>query len=422
MCKIKFASGILKSWDVLEASDAARKSNSFSKKLPFVFDENRLLDSILMPTYRRKTNDIEQIDRYYVAEISKTMTAHSEFPGDRYSTYTDYFEQKYSEKTTIDQPLLDVDHTPNRLNMIVPRKMKRNTEIVRKVNEHGNKQYFIGEICRVHPCPNFYWRKLVNIPAMTYRLTTLLNANELRESIAEKTGVGLKLNISLSKTVLQLDRFQQQETGIAAVRDPFECGDIPEASEFDVIDEQVEFEDFHEDTEQSLPIKDQTIQETYDYNAIEKFAENAMTSDEMIIDPRFISLDFDNLNSFKVDFNIDQRSIGPTADKLIKALTLTSSSDGFNLDRIEMLGDSFLKLSYSTYLYCSYPYANEGHLSALRSFQVANRNLYEIGRFRGFAEYIRILCGSDLFSKSAFLRRLFFTIVMDLITINLSTS
>ena len=53
-----------------------------------------------------------------------------------------------------------------------------------------------------------------------------------------------------------------------------------------------------------------------------------------------------------------------------------------------MLGDSFLKFSYSTYLYCTYPQANEGHLTALRSYQVANLNLYEIGRFNGIAECI----------------------------------
>merc|ERR1711976_794887 len=53
--------------------------------------------------------------------------------------------------------------------------------------------------------------------------------------------------------------------------------------------------------------------------------------------------------------NEDLSLIGPNASSILRALTLTSASDGFNLDRVEMLGDSFLKFSYSIYLYCRYP-------------------------------------------------------------------
>lgn len=107
-----------------------------------------------------------------------------------------------------------------------------------------------------------------------------------------------------------------------------------------------------------------------------------MTYEETIQKYSNIKLDFSNLSE------TDPALIGPSSSSILRALTLTSASDGFNLDRVEMLGDSFLKFSYSIYVYCKYPFANEGHLSALRSYQVANLNLYEIGSFIGLPECI----------------------------------
>jgi endoribonuclease Dicer len=50
------------------------------------------------------------------------------------------------------------------------------------------------------------------------------------------------------------------------------------------------------------------------------------------------------------------------------------------LERLETIGDSFLKYAITTYLYCTYENVNEGKLSYLRSKQVSNLNLYRLGR------------------------------------------
>jgi hypothetical protein len=57
-----------------------------------------------------------------VAEICSNLTPKSEFPGDDYQTFQDYYLAKYelNIKCT-DQPLLDVDHTSARLNFLTPR-------------------------------------------------------------------------------------------------------------------------------------------------------------------------------------------------------------------------------------------------------------------------------------------------------------
>lgn len=67
---------------------------------------------------------------------------------------------------------------------------------------------------------------------------------------------------------------------------------------------------------------------------------------------------------------VTPKSLGPNPGLILQALTLSNASDGFNLERLEMLGDSFLKHAITTYLFCTYPDAHEGRLSYMRSKKV----------------------------------------------------
>lgn len=68
------------------------------------------------------------------------------------------------------------------------------------------------------------------------------------------------------------------------------------------------------------------------------------------------------------------RTLGPNPGLILQALTLSNASDGFNLERLEMLGDSFLKHAITTYLFCTYPDAHEGRLSYMRSKKVRSHS------------------------------------------------
>jgi endoribonuclease Dicer len=47
---------------------------------------------------------------------------------------------------------------------------------------------------------------------------------------------------------------------------------------------------------------------------------------------------------------------------LLQALTTASASDGINLERLETIGDSFLKLAVTNFLYSEYALQHEGKL------------------------------------------------------------
>lgn len=77
---------------------------------------------------------------------------------------------------------------------------------------------------------------------------------------------------------------------------------------------------------------------------------------------------------------------GPSPSIILQALTMSNANDGINLERLETIGDSFLKYAITTYLYCKYEDVHEGKLSHLRSKQVSNLNLYRLGRKKVFGE------------------------------------
>lgn len=91
--------------------------------------------------------------------------------------------------------------------------------------------------------------------------------------------------------------------------------------------------------------------------------------------------------AFSFDYQPDlDNHPGPSPSIILQALTMSNANDGINLERLETIGDSFLKYAITTYLYCTYENVNEGKLSYLRSKQVSNLNLYRLGRRKVLGE------------------------------------
>ena len=92
----------------------------------FVFKHEDFEDAVVMPSYR----NIDQPQYFYVAEIRTDLNPRSPFPSpELYDTFEAYYTSKYClEITEPEQPLLDVDHTSARLNLLTPRYMNHKGE------------------------------------------------------------------------------------------------------------------------------------------------------------------------------------------------------------------------------------------------------------------------------------------------------
>ena len=89
--------------------------------------------------------------------------------------------------------------------------------------------------------------------------------------------------------------------------------------------------------------------------------------------------------SFDMQPNLSNHP-GPSPSIILQALTMSNANDGINLERLETIGDSFLKYAITDYLYTKYENVHEGKLSHLRSKQVSNLNLYRLGKQKNLGE------------------------------------
>lgn len=135
----------------------------------------------------------------------------------------------------------------------------------------------------------------------------------------------------------------------------------------DNIDQEISHSSF---IKSSIPLK----------TAIKKY-ENG--HDSGIID------DFSEPLNINLDFEyLPESHPGPSPALLLQALTLSNAGDGFDLERLETVGDSFLKQAVTVYIYCTYTHVHEGKLSFFRSKIVSNYNLYKLGKRKSLGEYL----------------------------------
>lgn len=93
---------------------------------------------------------------------------------------------------------------------------------------------------------------------------------------------------------------------------------------------------------------------------------------------------------FEVD-EFEAKPYGPNPCLILQALTMSNANDGINLERLETVGDSFLKYAVTACLFNACPDFHEGKLSFLRSKHVSNYNLYKLGKRKGLGE-IMVAC------------------------------
>ncbi|XP_019317731.2 endoribonuclease Dicer isoform X2 [Panthera pardus] len=439
-------------------------STKYSKETPFVFKLEDYQDAVIIPRYR----NFDQPHRFYVADVYTDLTPLSKFPSPEYETFAEYYKTKYNlDLTNLNQPLLDVDHTSSRLNLLTPRHLNQKGKALplssaekRKAKWESlqNKQILVPELCAIHPIPASLWRKAVCLPSILYRLHCLLTAEELRAQTASDAGVGVRslpvdfrypnLDFGWKKSIdsksfisiassswAENDNYCKHSTIVvpenAARQGAIRTSSLENHDQMSVncrtlfgespgklqIEASTDLtatnglsynknlanggcdlanRDFCQGNQlsyykQEIPVQPTTsypIQNLYSHENQPKPSDectllsnkyldgNANTStsegspaaattpgtNEAVPAPR------DGRASAQSPCpGYSSRTLGPNPGLILQALTLSNASDGFNLERLEMLGDSFLKHAITTYLFCTYPDAHEGRLSYMRS-------------------------------------------------------
>lgn len=268
------------------------------------------------------------------------------------------------------------------------------------------------EFCYVHPMPCSVWKQAAWIPAVIHRLTGMLVAEELRVRISRETNIGVEF-LPISAHVesvwrplqMRQSRSSDSETAFASV-DPrllLHSTNLPvEIGGPDLLDREIDLVWYVECSESDLLSSSDADCEPMELSTDDCGPNNCSIEDNppdrMSQAP---SLREGTLNlCFDAPAPSDLSLYGPSPGLVLEALTLARSRDGYDLERLETIGDSILKLAVTIYAYGQTAawQCDEGRLSQMRMQQICNKRLYHAGVAKGVGQLIAgqafdLMCG-----------------------------
>jgi endoribonuclease Dicer len=290
--------------------------------------------------------------------------------------------------------------------------------------------HLVAELCHVHPLPGSIWKQVVWIPSILHRLNRILVAEELRVHIFKEANIGIEflpgsVNVSSVWYPIRLQPKKSQAER-RCVSDPtllansFKSPALTDSLDLD-INMMWNFECDEKDlcpaqsvilqptvktltvatspdkkssncrSELPSPLTHQlsTLQECP--GSIEeqrrKWANMAIEENSLeglsTCKPETLNLKFDSGNPSMLS------KFGPSPGMVLEALTLAKTHEGFDLERLETIGDSILKLAISIYVYgeTSRDRCDEGRLSVMRMRQINNKHLFNLGQKKSIGEF-----------------------------------
>lgn len=129
----------------------------------FVYNPEFYRDAVIKPWYR-----LNERDAYYIGEVETNIYPNSNFADQKYKTFAEYFKEKYDlEIYHTENPLLDVDNTSNRMNLLLPRITA--TKAFKRSLDHNQKQFMVPELVSIHPMPASFWIMVIELPTALFR-------------------------------------------------------------------------------------------------------------------------------------------------------------------------------------------------------------------------------------------------------------
>ncbi|XP_020280276.1 endoribonuclease Dicer [Pseudomyrmex gracilis] len=355
---------------------------------PFCFKTSDYDLALVTPTYRGSANV------YIVTHVCDDLTPESPFPNEDFDTYTHYYREKHGLRIeNLQQAMLEVKPIPVKIDYIKPRKSAGKQAKYKKADDtvEDLQEHLIPELCWKINFPALYWLKATTLPSILHRLSQLLIAEDLRQIITKETYLGtlagqeclaltletdveiLKDDDSINESDLTLDdSIERVPLDLLDLNNVYESGDCNPC-------EDQEPQDLYRNIEhiQMIDIK------YYNYFMFTRSKENnnlqrqkSMNNNigqyiarQVISTPSLTMLSFEGMSHVH----------GPSAIEIMHALTTKLGIDMFDLERLETLGDSYLKFATSLYLFHKFPYFSEGYLTAIKGKIIGNRNLYYCG-------------------------------------------
>ena len=268
-------------------------------------------------------NYMEPRQKFAVLRVRHDSSPASPFPDkSKAKTYEGYFRKHYGKSfTTMEQPLIEVKGISGRVNFLVDRKVaaKSKSDVIA----------LFPELCNVLPISASLLSVSLMLPSILHRVNALLLVDDVKAMVA-------------------------------GARDNTDESSLPSIGAGDTSDEK----SLLCTNKDSFSSKMDVGHEDYSHD-----------SDDDVDDFPELFSDLKKLFSGK-----RTAAVHPDSAFVLQALTTTHSKDTFNLERLEMLGDTFLKLAVSLHLYCTYREKGEGKLTQRKIRQISNLALFRAAK------------------------------------------
>lgn len=333
---------------------------------------------------------------FVVTKVLTSETPYSRFPQPNYKTFADYNLAKYGQVVIHrKQFLIEVKGVSASLNRLIPGI---------KADGGRNVEYrqilLIPEHCHNYGFPGDLWLKAGLLPSALHRINFLLNAESIRVEVNRYIGIDDSnynpapiMNVWNKQNLrMQSEDKENPETNetlpvnIPKKVEPIQGVLACPWSEFEEpIDYTRKLQEIH-----SLDI---------DYYA--HFVNNKIDDVSDILEAMRLGTsstlpvvipDFDKKKQRIELLHIDLKTLtmGPEQSDLLACLTEKSTSDVIDLERLEVIGDAFLKFGVSLFLLQKHPDWHEGFLSSCKGQMVSNRNLCYIAMDRNYPGYMKV--------------------------------
>ncbi|KAJ8981848.1 hypothetical protein NQ317_001811 [Molorchus minor] len=243
-------------------------------------------------------------------------------------------------------------------------------------------EHLIPEMVVKQEFPSSLWIQASFLPTILSRISYMLQLEELRIKIAREAGLGIEI-VNVRKP-LELDEYLlDYEVNIED--DPTEnrheeaptvdnlIVDLLSSSlnynkdyEAKMLEAEYPWKDLDEpkDLERDINVS------IMDIEYYENFISHKVTTEDVLMKNEIIRSKGQLALTYHKDYLSD----------IYRALTTAKANDIVNLERLETLGDSFLKFITSIYITIRFPTYNEGRATSLKGRLVSNKNLYYLAK------------------------------------------
>ncbi|GLV38051.1 Dicer-2 [Carabus blaptoides fortunei] len=387
---------------------------SLQEKLDLVVSDKSHDRKIVWPWHR-----ISEVP-YFVSKICYNLHALSPFPGDGFPTYAAYFKEKYHvDVKNPNEPLLLVKGISKRLNCILPRAATlHGTKRKKQDMMDGFEEHLVPELCIVQDFPAPLWYKANLLPTILHRITCLLQAESLRADIVTATGIG-KLDhrhynqsqpVRIDERIMNTGEQKIQPVQQRNVTEVDACALTLPSSEHNhvkpltnkdysakMLEKQYPWTDEQEpiDIERHLDVVTLMEIEFFERFVNTPVAYEDLEKNEVNFKPgisKFPALTLDAEYEARPILMLDEyeNKYGPPQWVIFQCLMAAKATDVLNLERLETLGDSFLKLSVSLFLLMKYPQFSEGRLTYVKGKIIGNKNLLYCGLQKNLGGYMKV--------------------------------